>query len=255
MSDIAANEFRLDRPTFMTILGLLPPYELDDVKAAYHDKARTMHPDHGGNANDFIHLKEAYEHAIEYVTFHGSRRTWIAAHVETYLRQEEIIAEVLRRGGRVEIERLAWMQKSLGDGFPLLADRLRHIYARDLADGDSFLTFLTDHRPSYLVGLDLAGSRVSSEGLCQLAQFELINWLNLSGTDVDYPCLRSLISALPSLEWINVNQTSIGWLHRQQLKHSHPQLRVLADPSPLITPGNEIMDSAAVAIQLKNWRP
>src|ERR1700679_3997388 len=169
MSDIAANEFRLDRPTFMTILGLLPPYELDDVKAAYHDKARTMHPDHGGNANDFIPLKEAYEHAIEYVTFHGSRRPSIARHVgphlETYLRQEEIIAEVLRRGGRGEVERLAWMQKSLGDGFPLLADRLRHIYARDLPDGDSFLTFLTDHQPSYLVGLDLAGSRVSNQGL------------------------------------------------------------------------------------------
>jgi hypothetical protein len=245
----------LDRPPFMTILGLLPPYELDDVKAAYHDKARLLHPDHGGNPADFIHLKDAYEHAIQYVTFHGSRRTWIASHVETYLQQEEVIAEVLRRGGRVEIERLAWMQKSLGDGFPLLADRLRHIYARNLPDGDTFLTFLTNHKPSYLVGLDLADTRASNQSLTRLTDFELLNWLNLSGTDIDYPTLQSLATSLPSLEWINVNNTQIGWLHRHQLKHAHPQLRVLTDPSPPINPGNEILDSATVALQLKSWHP
>jgi hypothetical protein len=255
MPEAAAREFPSDRPSFMTVLGLLPPYELEDVKAAYRDKARLIHPDHGGNPADFIHLKEAYEHAIEYVTFHGSRRNWIASHVETYLQQEEVIAEVMRRGGRVEVESLAWMQKSLGDGFPLLAERLRHVYVRDMADGDAFLAFLAERRPPYLVGLDVAGSRVSSEGLKRLAGFELLNWLNITGTDVDYPGLQSLLSSLPSLEWINVNKTRIGWWHRHQLKHAHPDIRVLSETSPTITPGNETLDSATVAMQLKSWHP
>jgi hypothetical protein len=255
MPEAAAHDFPLDRPPFMTVLGLLPPYELDDVKAAYRDKARLMHPDHGGNPAEFVHLKEAYEHAIEYVTFHGSRRAWIASHVETYLQQEEVIAEVMRRGGRVEVESLAWMEKSLGGGFPLLADRLRHVYVRDMADGDTFLAFLADHRPPYLVGLDVAGSRVSSEGLSRLAGFEVINWLNVSGTDVDYPGLQSLLSSLPSLEWINVKKTQIGWWARHQLQHAYPDIRILAETSPTITPGNETLDSATVAMQLKSWHP
>ena len=38
---------------FMVLLGLLPPYTLDDVKRAYLDKVRTAHPDHGGDLDDF----------------------------------------------------------------------------------------------------------------------------------------------------------------------------------------------------------
>jgi hypothetical protein len=161
MLNTATREFAPDRPSFMAVLGLLPPYELADVRAAYRDKVLVVHPDRGGDTADFIRLKQAYDQAVEYTTFHGSRRAWIAARVETHLQQEEVVAEVLRRGGRVEFERFGWMEKSFGEGFPLLAERLRHVYVRDMADGDRFLAFLADHRLPYLVGLDVAGSRVS----------------------------------------------------------------------------------------------
>jgi hypothetical protein len=192
MLKTATREFAPDRPAFMAVLGLLPPYELADVRAAYRDKVLVVHPDRGGDTADFIRLKQAYDQAVEYTTFHGSRRAWIAARVETHLQQEEVVAEVLRRGGRVEFEGFDWMEKSFGEGFPLLAERLRHVYVRDMADGDRFLAFLADHRLPYLVGLDVAGSRVSGEGLRRLMGYELMRWLDVSGTDVDCPALQSL---------------------------------------------------------------
>ena len=206
------------------------------------DQPALAHPDRGGDPADFIHLKHAYDQAVEYATFRGNRRAWIAAQVEPHLQQEEVIAEVLRRGGRVEVERFAWMEKSWGDGFPLLAERLRHVYVRDMADGDRFLAFLADHRLPYLVGLDVAGSRVSGEGLRGLAGYELLRRLDVSGTDVDGPALQSLLNYLPSLEWLNVRNTRLGWWGRWQLRRARPGLRVVAEVSPAVRPGNETID-------------
>jgi hypothetical protein len=225
----------------MAVLGLLPPYELEDVKAAYRDKVLVAHPDRGGDTADFIRLQQAYDQAVEYATFRRSRRAWMAAQVEPHLLQEKLIAEVLRRGGRVEVERFDWMEKSWGDGFPVLAERLRHVYVRDMADGNSFLAFLADHRPPYLVGLDVAGSRVSGEGLRRLAGYQLLRWLDVSGTDVDGPALQSLLSCLPSLEWLNVRKTRLGWWGRWRLRRARPRLRVVAEVSPAVRPGNEPM--------------
>src|SRR5215475_4768332 len=121
MLEAAEKELPPDRPSFMAVLGLLPPYELADVKAAYRDKVLVAHPDRGGDPAAFIRIKQAYDQAVEYATFRKSRRAWMAAQVEPHLQQQEVIAEVLRRGGRVEVERLAWMERSWGDGFALLA--------------------------------------------------------------------------------------------------------------------------------------
>ncbi|HWB10611.1 MAG TPA: J domain-containing protein [Pirellulales bacterium] len=231
----------------MAALGLLPPYELADVKEAYRAKVFLAHPDRGGDPADFIRLQQAYDQAVEYATFRGSRREWIAAKVEQHLQQEEVVAEVLRRGGRVEVERFAWMEKSWGDGFPLLAERLRHIFVRDMADGDGFLAFLADHRIPYLLGLDLAGSRVSAKGLHRLAGYEVMRWLDLSGTDVDRPVLQPLLYVLPSLEWLNVRQTRLGWWDRRQLRRARPGLRVVAEVSPAVQPGSETLNDDAWA--------
>jgi hypothetical protein len=242
MSEAAESQFPRGRPSCMAVLGLLPPYELADVRAAYRDKALVAHPDRGGDPADFIRLKQAYDQAVEYVTFHGSRRAWIAAHVERHLQQEEVVAEVLRRRGRVEVERFAWMEESFGEGFPLLAERLRHVYVRDMADGDRFLAFLADHRLPYLVGLDVAGSRISGEGLRRLAGYEQMRWLDVSGTDVDCPALRSLLKCLPWLEWLNVAKTHLGWWGRWRLRRARKRLRVVEEESPAVEPGNETLD-------------
>src|SRR5579872_2920574 len=99
-----------DRPEFMAVLGLLPPYTLDDVQKAYKARAREAHPDRGGANADFLRLREAYEQAQDYVKFIEGRRMWLAAQVEPYLQQQQIVAEIERRGGQVEIESIAWME-------------------------------------------------------------------------------------------------------------------------------------------------
>ena len=236
MSDAANQELEIDRPSYMTVLGLLPPYELEDIKAAYRDKAKLAHPDHGGDPAEFMRIKEAYDQAVEYSTYRGSRRAWIAAQVEQYLRQEEVIAEVLRRGGRVEIERLDWIEKSWGEGFSYLADRLRHIYVRDMRDGDSFIKFLSDQKLSYLAGLDLSGSRASSDGLSRLAELEVLRWLDVSGTSAKRRTLKTILKKLESLEWLNVKNTRVGWLGRWLLRRAST-CKVVTEPSPAIQPG------------------
>src|SRR5438309_6971086 len=92
-----------DAPGFLVALGLLPPYTAEDVHMAYRDKAKQAHPDHGGSVGEFVKIQEAYERAQEYVKFCAGRRPWLAAQVERYVEQEELVALVSRRGGQVEI--------------------------------------------------------------------------------------------------------------------------------------------------------
>src|SRR5262249_30504000 len=133
---------RTRRPEFMAVLGLAPPYALEDVREAYRQRALTAHPDRGGNADEFNRLSEAYDRAIEYVKFHGDRRAWIAMRVECHLLQEEVTAEVQRRKGQIDVERMDWLKDSWGEGFELLGDQLRAIRVRGQADGDRFAEYL-----------------------------------------------------------------------------------------------------------------
>jgi hypothetical protein len=202
----------------MIFLELLPPYTLDDVHKAYKARARALHPDSGGAPADFLKLQENYEHAQEYVKFQEGRRHWLATQVEPYLNQQEIVAEIERRGGRAEVESLGWMQRSFGE-FAQLAERLRGIRLRDSVDGDDFLKYLADNalKLRYLLYLDLAGSAVSDKGLAHLAHLRELARINLARTRVTGAGLHRL-AALPQLEWINIAGVQIGWWTRWQLR-------------------------------------
>ena len=62
------------RPDFMVTLGLAPPYAAEDVKAAYLSKAKELHPDHGGTADEFHALQDAFEKAERYLEFRSDRQ-------------------------------------------------------------------------------------------------------------------------------------------------------------------------------------
>jgi hypothetical protein len=239
MSSAAGGGETAERPEFMAVLGLLPPYTLEDVREAYRQKVLAAHPDRGGNAADFVRLSEAYDRALEYVTFRGDRRAWIAAQVEVHLLQEDVTAAVRRLGGRVEVERIDWIRRSWGDDFVLLADRLRSIRVPALADGDAFLAFLAGRRPPYLTGLGLAGGKVTDAGLRHLPGCELLRWLDVSGTQVTAAGLREVLGGLPSLRWLNVKDTAVGWWDRRRLRQAYAEVDVLStsadapDPDPL----------------------
>ena len=54
--------------TAFTILGVDSDTEPEAIKAAYREKVKAAHPDHGGNQESFRRLQEAYAIATEYAT-------------------------------------------------------------------------------------------------------------------------------------------------------------------------------------------
>ncbi len=53
-------------PPWAKVLGLLPPFNLERVRAAYRARSRTVHPDVGGSNAEFVQLQAAYEDARAY---------------------------------------------------------------------------------------------------------------------------------------------------------------------------------------------
>jgi hypothetical protein len=218
------------RPDFMVLLGLLPPYTADDVHKAYKARALEAHPDRGGSKDQFIRLQDAYEQAQEYVKFNEGRRHWLANQVEPYLRQQEVIDEVEKRGGTVGVEKVDWMQKSFGD-FAQLAERLRTIRLRDSDEGDEFLKYLasqSDHL-RFLNALDLAGSHVTDAGLLPLRRLRGLQQLNLARTNVTTRGLFNL-RGMRELEWLNLAGTSVGWWGRWRLRRRCPSVEIVTRP-------------------------
>jgi Leucine Rich repeat len=208
----------LSRPDFMATLGLLPPYTLSDVIAAYRLKALETHPDRGGTKADFLKIHEAYRQAVEFVQFDGDRRKWIADQVECHLRQQEVVAVVDRLRGQTEVKEPDWMRPCVGD-FIVLADRLCVVDLQNTSVDDAFLSFLAGPTPRapYLTDLNLAGTRVTDKGLQALTGLSLLQRLDLSGTKVTSHGLRAVIESLTSLEWVGVAGSGVGCLSRWRL--------------------------------------
>jgi hypothetical protein len=57
---------RLQRPVppCLAMLGLSHGCTKEDIKRAFRRKSREVHPDHGGDSDSFIALREAYENAL-----------------------------------------------------------------------------------------------------------------------------------------------------------------------------------------------
>lgn len=217
----------VDRPECMAVLGLLPPYTIEDVHKAYKARALAVHPDRGGSQSDFLALQEAYGQAQDYVRFLAGRREWLAAQVEPYMQQQEVAAEIARRGGRVAIESIDWMTRSFGD-FAALADRLKGIELRNAPDGDSLLRYLSENGKSlrFLHDLDLAGSTITDAGMAFVVQLRELRRINLARTQITAAGIEKL-GELPELEQVHVAGTKVGWWSRWQVRRRLPHLRVV----------------------------
>jgi len=212
------------RPDFLVVLGLMPPCSVEDVQRAYKARVATVHPDHGGSQDEFLKLHMAYSQAQEFARFQEGRLKWLASQVELYVAQQAIVCEVERFGGRVEIEHLAWMQRSFGD-FALLAERLRGIVLHDCGEADELLRYLAEQASNvrHLREIDLAGSLVSNEGIESLCRLRGLERVNLEGTLVTDAGVVAL-AALPELKSINLGDTPLRWWTRWRLGRNHPRL-------------------------------
>jgi DnaJ-class molecular chaperone len=54
----------MQRPACLRALGLELPVTAEDVLAAYREQAKTMHPDRGGDLQEFLRLQKHFEQAM-----------------------------------------------------------------------------------------------------------------------------------------------------------------------------------------------
>ncbi len=61
-----------DEPaTWAEVLGLTPPFGVEEVRDAYRKRSKALHPDAGGSQTEFIRLNAAYEEANAYYRMRG----------------------------------------------------------------------------------------------------------------------------------------------------------------------------------------
>jgi hypothetical protein len=210
-----ANE--VERPAFMVVLGLMPPYMAEDIENAYRARVKEIRPDLGGDPKPFYELQTAYVQAKEYVKFRGDRRGWIAKRMEEYLAVQETIDGIKPFGAHVETTALDWLQKSFGD-FAELTESIVSIRLNDSARGEEFVEYLVSRHDTLLElrRLDLAGCAIMDATVRQLSVFRRLQDLNLNQTPITWEALH-IVQWLPELEEVHVERTGLGWLTRRKL--------------------------------------
>lgn len=226
MSPAAPIDYNLE---FLAILGLQQPVTVEDVKQAYLEKAKTAHPDRGGNNEEFLRLQKAFEQATQYAQFKASRMQWLTRWVEQYADQQKVIDDIKALGGVVQVNAADWLTQSIGPDFATVLDRVTGIRLSGPAIDDRVLLNLAGQRMvlSGLQKLELIDTGITSVGLQQLQAFESLRHLDLSGTDVGEQALESLVSDLPRLETLVLERTNLSWWTRRKLRRARRGLSVV----------------------------
>lgn len=218
VADLRADQ--PERPEFMVVLGLLPPYTEEDIHKAYFEKAKQAHPDHGGTAGDFHQLHEAFESALHYIEHRTDKRSWIASQVKKYMRQELAVARLRELGAGIEYEVIDWLRNSFGD-FAELTEKVTRVSLADSAEGNQVLTCIAENPKVFhgLRRLELSRCQVTDDGAAALDQLTLLEQIDLSGNPVGRKTLETLLEldASYALREVVVTDTNIGWLGRRKL--------------------------------------
>lgn len=209
-----------ERPEFMVLLGLLPPYTEEDIHKAYFEKAKQTHPDHGGSAGDFHRLHEAFESALHYIEHRTDKRSWIASQVKKYMQQELAVVRLRELGAEIEYEVIDWLRNSFGD-FAELTEKVTRVSLADSPEGNQVLACIAENSKVFhgLRRLDLPSCQVTDDGALAIAKLELIEQIDLRGNPVGKKTLERLLDLHNSyaLQEAIVTDTNIGWLGRRKL--------------------------------------
>lgn len=209
----------------MVLLGVFPPYSAADVKQAYLAKVRDAHPDRGGNPDDFLKLQEAFERANEYVEFRANRMRWLGGQVERYARQEQMLERLRSLGVRPDIERTDWLNRSFGEDFAQVADRVIGLDARGARDVLAIVEVLEEYRDQATTvrWIDLGQTACRDEEVFRLATLSQLAAIDLRYTQVTAEAL-AVADSLPELRWINVAGVPLSaW---QRMRHGWKNRRV-----------------------------
>ncbi len=215
MSPSGPKPAKSAQPECLSILGLLPPVTLEDVKQAYLAKVRTAHPDRGGDPAAFLRIQKAFEDANDFVKFKAGKLEWLASKIEAYAQQQEVVTETIERGGEVEMEEADWLETSFGEDFGRVADKLVTVRLHGPAADDLFAILLGFRAAALkdLTVLDLAGGSLTDEGLLQFKDLKGLTSLDLRGTAVG-----KLAAEVPQwferLEFLGLPKGAVGMFGR-----------------------------------------
>lgn len=220
------------RPEFFATLGLLPPCTVEDVKQAYLERAKTAHPDAGGDVSKFVQLQKAYEQGLEYAEFRASRMGWLAKQIDNYVYQEKVIDRLNELGGKVDVAPINWLKRSFGEDFAQVVERITQLQLRGPHIGNSEVAYLALERRvlASLQDLDLSRTKITDAGVPHLLALVNLKRLNLSGTKVTRISIETL-RRLPELEWLSLSETGFGWWDRVRLRRALPYVTTVFDPA------------------------
>jgi len=216
MPNSRVNQSADGRPDFMVVLGLAPPYAVEDVKTAYREKAKQLHPDHGGSAEAFSVLQAAFEKAQHYLMFRSDRRKWIANQMADYLLVGEMVDRLEKFGAEVTSDAIDWLKQSFGD-FAQLTETITAVRLVDSADANAMIGYMVEQPKvlRQLTQLELPGCQVSDEAVLQLEVFQQLEHLDLSRTPITKEALW-IVDTILDLESIDIEGTRIGWWTRRK---------------------------------------
>ena len=237
MSVNSRNDAAPNRPAFAVVLGLLPPYTMDDVKRAYRDKVKDAHPDRGGDRATFDRIQRAFEEAGEYLKFRSDRRLWIAARMVEYLGVVSLVERLRALGAEVDSTMLDWVRQSFGD-FANLTESIIGIRLHDSKNAAEMVDLMIREQASLpgLKRLSLAGCPVDNLLALELRVFKSLAELDLGRTPITDRAL-TVVEFLPDLMTLDVESTSIGWWARHKAERLLRKRRQ-SRPDPIFHPAN-----------------
>jgi hypothetical protein len=212
----------------LAVLGLKPPVSVEDVKQAYLEKAKTAHPDRGGDPQAFVRLHVAFEQATEYARFKAGRMQWLSGWVEQYAEQQELIEDIKALGGQADVESVEWLGQTIGSDFATVMDRLASVRLSGPKVDDAALLSIAPkiRRQAGLHRLALVNTAVTSVGLRELHRCESLREIDLSGTKVTSEAVNALLGALDRLERLVLKDAGIGWAARLKLRMAHRDVEI-----------------------------
>ena len=218
------------QPAFLVSLGLSFPCSVADVEHAVAEKAREAHPEQGGSLAAYRRLRKDFEQALDYVRFHPSGMDWLAARVEGYVRQTELVAAIGCRDGWVDIEPAEWFVAEVGEDFAHLLERLVGIHLTGPDVDDETVHWLNgwEETLAHVRTLDLSDSQVTLTGLGDYRGLATLRQLDLRGTAIDAGIVR-LLPQTPHLQWLGLSAEHCSWRLASQLKWRFPGMKVVAD--------------------------
>ncbi|HEY1599902.1 MAG TPA: VanZ family protein [Pirellulales bacterium] len=216
-----------NRPDFLVRMGVGLPCTSVDVEQAYLEKVKLAHPDRGGTQQDFLDLQTAYQRAKEFAKFQDSRRHWLGDAIERYALQQELVAELGRRGGSVQVRQLDWLAGEIGEDFAQVLEVIDGISLVGPACDDRAIEELTVHQDvlGQMHSLDLSGSNVTDAGARRLTAFPYLRRVNLTDTHVGNATLKEC-AKLAKLEWLGVGGTHVTRFGRFWLRVARPDLQI-----------------------------